>query len=293
MLDPLELEKEKSLVAGEGVVFLLVVGREEYAENITGRVTPVIVKNKATVYQYASDLKKKKLIKETRKIIDGVGQPKKLLTADLNPIYRTISNHRLAYKNKPPYFGELDKKEKKQFKKLFDNLNGILDAFPDYLRIVSFKSSEKKWRSFLKQLKWNETLSYFFEFCREVVLGCWRKKTKNDFDEIISMISIRRRNYEDSLNDFLDGKELDMGEIGLLRAFFVPYCIELLKRGNIRQISTLTRGEEDMFRNTFLSELFFISLALKDPHLAGIVREFRDKAIVHAKNISKKKLSAT
>lgn len=238
---------EKVLRGAKGISYLMYVGREVNTANVVDLLYQNrIVKNRDVVYGYTNDLEKIKLIKTT-KVLPQPGPPK-IRTARLEPIFHTVSFYR-SWKTIPTDKRTLSKEEKQRIALLFKNMAPLLDCFPQYLSL-SLNVSKK----IVRNLRWTETLSIFLEFCFRIVENCWSIYEHNlNLKEPPHSLQSKTRVFQD------------------LAMAPQVYIYDAYQKGQVttQTISGLANfsinGHKDIYRDTFLRELYLMFISLRNP----------------------------
>lgn len=251
---------EPELVAAKGIVYLMFVGRNIKAYDIVGKLTKArIVSKAAVVYQYVNRLQQKGLIIQVEER-PGRGGPT-IRTANLDAIFDTIGVSRRMVEglifSKNQYSLRHDEKKKLGF--LFENMRGLIDFFPEYLRLVL---GERKVRG----LRWRETLYHFLKFCIAVMNEC----------------NIRKRNPEVSVSRYEEIPPVFEAE---RRIFMIANKVdEAVQTKGISDIEfsiladLTTEGYDDIYkRGTFLNSLYLMALSLISPEAASLLESFMEK----------------
>ena len=242
----METKLQKALVGAKGITYLMYVGREvntAYVAKILHQNK--LIKNKNVAYSYSNNLEGMGLIKTVRvKVAPG---PPKIRTANLELIFDMVSFYRvwkMLYEN----HRKLTDQEKLKLTSLFKGIVPLLDYFLQYLSLwLKFHKAK------VRRLHLNETLSVFFEFSRSLVEACWQICEHNMDLEKLEIKHVAKEGVWD-----------------LFDASF-QYIGEAYKKGkvNVETISTLARfsvnGSKDVYRDTFLRELYLTSISLRNP----------------------------
>jgi len=225
-----------------------------------------IVQETSTVYGYVNELQRKNLIRLVE-VEKGKRGPSKLRTANAEPLIETIKR----------CYGLFEEGWRGEFQILFRNLNGILDYFPEYLSVRANKKVEN--------LYWEETLSIFLSFCKQIINECYWLKKEPQKNVSIGYSSLER--------DYTEGK-LDPELYRLLKKSYIVmapygYIKEILKQRtftekNLTSLANLSGDPQyDVYENTFSGELFYVSVAIKDPDLAYTLKRYIKSAVEYSK----------
>jgi len=263
----LEKEFDRQLDGAKGIIYLMFLGREVNTFYVAQNVMATrIVQKLPTVYGYVNELQRKNLIRLVE-VEKGKRGPSKLRTANAEPMLKTIKRR----------YALRDERWKRKFQTLFKNLRGILDHFPEYL---SEKSNKK-----VENMLWDETLSIFLSFCKQVINECyWLKK------DPYTNVSC---GYSGLTKDYKEGK-IDAELYRLLRKANVAmapydYIKKSLKHGtfiqkNLTSIAALSgEPQYDIYEESFSGELFYMSTALRDPYLAPTLKRYIKCAVEYGK----------
>ena len=260
----MEREFDRLLAGAKGVVYLMFLGRSVNAFHVARRLLDAgIVKRLPTIYGCVSMLERNGLIRLVE-VERGKRGPSKLRTADAEPLLATVRRR----------YGLFEERWPGEFQTLFGNLGGVLDRFPEYL---SARSSRR-----VEDLLWQETLSAFIYFCKQVINeSYWIKKGPR-----VGVYSSFKRDY--------DRGKIEPEQYRLLSKNSIvtaphQYIKDSLDKGTFTQVN-LTRLADlsgnpryDVYESTFSGELFYMSIALKDQDLADTLKRHIENAVEYGR----------
>jgi hypothetical protein len=241
---------DKALLGAKGITYLLYVGREVNTVDVVNLlVESKIIRNKDVAYVYTNELEKGRFIRTT-KTLPSPGPPK-IRVAKLEPILQTIEFYR-RWQFYLEDERQLTLEKKQRIIAFFQNVSSLRRYFPHYLHLhLSFPNEEKP--KLVKMLEWTETLSIFIEFCLRILETCWQINEHSGLkgDQKISEL---------------------LGDIG--SAPF-GYIYDAHKKGKLtaEAIAEIARfsfnGHKDIYRESFLRELYYSFISLRNPLAAG------------------------
>lgn len=142
-------ENSDSLLDGaSGIVYLLFVKRDNYAQNIQGLMTKVLFADRSNVNQAMHRLIKEGnrffVSKGSMRIERKPGRAREIYTANLEPITNTLRRLNVKYDKNQLFFA-------------LDRLSIVSDFFPKFLTNMYQKH-------IIRRFQWYQTLSYYFLF---------------------------------------------------------------------------------------------------------------------------------
>jgi hypothetical protein len=147
-------EKASSTLSGaNGIVYLLFVGRENYAAKIQGLMTDALFAHESNVNQTVSKLtkagKRFLVFKNKYREKGNPGRARDIYTANLNPIIATLTQFNIRF-------------NESELTSVLTDLAETADYFPKYLTNMFQKF-------LIRKLHWHQLLSLFFLYLSEVL----------------------------------------------------------------------------------------------------------------------------
>ena len=243
---------DEVLLGAKGITYLMYVGREANTVNVVNFLFEAgIIKNKDVAYAYTSQLENGHHLIKTVRTLPRPGPPK-IRTAKLQPIFETIEFYRM-WKLYPEDTRQLSLEEKQKLALFFQSVSSLWEYFPHYLQShLGFPKKQK----LVKMLEWTETLSIFIEFCYRITETCW---------EVNKWLPYGLEQDSQRIAETL--RDIGSAPFGYI---YDAHKTGKLTNQTIREIADFSlQGEKDKYRDSFLRELYWTFISLRNPLEAG------------------------
>ena len=252
---------DKILSGSKGIVYLMFAGRGAKTSDVVKIIHDNgIVQDFNSIYGSINKLEKNKpSLVYTVKVLEKPGPPK-IRTANLQPIFDTVSFYRIWKISAGKDERQLTEKEKAQLKSLFKSVACFLEYFPEYF---SWGIKALRKRS-VRNVEWHDTLHIFFQFCEKLIEVCWEIKHHK----------FQLNSHYLKWHSVIEREEIHPYFLALEHLSKDPYIYvynaykqKKITDQHVLALANLSqKGHKDIYLNgTLLQELHFTSLALRDP----------------------------